>query len=82
MEDSEYFVFARTLHVIGVVIWIIFTIVLFVLEPLILHRWFHKQATKNSVNAFAWLHRMHKILLTLSMLAVLGAVAGSHGFQF
>ena len=63
-------------------IWLIFTIVLFVLEPLVLHRWFREQAIKDSENAFAWLHRMHKVLLTLSLLAVFGAVAGSHGFQF
>ncbi len=63
-------------------IWVIFTIVLFVLEPLFLHRWFREQATKDSENAFAWLHRLHIVLLTLSILAVLGAVAGSHGFNF
>jgi len=63
-------------------IWAIFTVVLFVLEPLILHRWFRKQAMKNSEKAFAGLHRMHKVLLTLSLVAVLGAVAGSHGYPF
>ena len=63
-------------------IWVVFTVVLFVLEPFMLHRWFRDQATKNSENAFAWLLGMHKILLTLSILAVLGAVAGAHGFQF
>ena len=61
-------------------IWLVFTAVLFVLEPLFLHQWFRERATKNSDNAFAWLHRMHIALLTLSMLAVAGAVAGSHGF--
>lgn len=64
------------------IIWVIFTVVLFILEPLILHRWFKEKATVNSEKAFALLHRMHKILLTLSLLAVLGAVAGSHGYQF
>lgn len=63
-------------------IWLIFTIVLFVLESLFLHRWFRKQAVKDSENAFTWLHRLHIILLTLSMLAILGTVAGSHGFNF
>jgi uncharacterized membrane protein len=63
-------------------VWAVYTIVLFVLEPLVLHRWFRQQAIKNSDRAFAWLHGMHKILLALSLLAVLGAVAGSHGFQF
>ena len=64
------------------VIWVIFTIVLFILEPLVLHRYFHKLATTDSERAFKILHRMHKILLSLSLIAVLGAVAGSHGFQF
>ena len=63
-------------------VWFVFTLVLFVLEPLVLHRWFREQAIKDSDNAFAWLHRMHKVLLTFSMLAILGAVAGSHGFSF
>lgn len=63
-------------------VWILFTVVLFVLEPLILHRWFNEQAHKNSENAFIWLHRMHIVLLSLSLLAVFGAVAGSHGFRF
>lgn len=63
-------------------IWAIFTVVLFVLEPLVLHRWFHGKAIKDSENAFSWLHRMHKILLTLSLIAIFGAVVGSHGFVF
>ena len=63
-------------------IWAIFTVVLFVLEPLVLHRFFHNKARLNSEQAFYWLYRMHTILLSLSLLAVAGAVAGSHGFQF
>ena len=63
-------------------IWAIFTLVLFVLEPLVLHRWFKEQAMRDSDNAFVWLHRMHKVLLSASLLAVFGAVAGSHGFHF
>jgi len=63
-------------------IWFIFTVVLFVLEPLFLHRWFHKRATRDSDKAFALVHRMHRVLLTLSLLAIAGAVAGTHGLQF
>ncbi|MCF6204751.1 MAG: hypothetical protein L3J59_13965 [Methylococcaceae bacterium] len=59
-------------------VWGTFTLVLFVLEPLVLHHWFKEQAIKDSDIAFAWLHRMHKVLLSLSLLVVLGA----HGFQF
>ena len=63
-------------------VWVIFTLVLFFLEPLFLHRWFRERALMNSEKAFAVLHRMHKILLAVSVLAVLGAVGGSHGFVF
>ncbi len=63
-------------------IWVIFALVLFALEPLFLHRWFREQAITNSENAFNWLHRMHKLLLTLSIVSILGAVAGSHGYQW
>jgi uncharacterized membrane protein len=60
-------------------IWFIFTIVLFVLEPLFLHRRFKKLATENSDKAFSLLHRMHKILLALSLITVFVTVAGVHG---
>ena len=69
------------LHLMTLV-WLIFTIVLFILEPLVLHRWFHAQATMNSDKAFNRIQIMHIILLTLSLIAVFGATAGSHGFQF
>ena len=63
-------------------IWFLFTLVLFVLEPLFLHRWFHEQAAENSAKAFLLIHKIHIVLLTLSLLAVFGAVAGAHGFLF
>jgi uncharacterized membrane protein len=63
-------------------VWLVFTVVLFILEPLVLHRWFHNNAETNSDRTFALLHNFHKVILTLSLIAVFGAVAGSHGFQF
>lgn len=63
-------------------VWLIFTIVLFILEPLFLHQWFHDQAEKDSDRTFRVLHTMHKVLLTLSLISVLGAVAGVRGFQY
>lgn len=63
-------------------IWFIFSLVLFVLEPLFLHALFHKMATENSIRAFSRLHRMHIILLTLSLIAIAAAMAGAHGFTF
>jgi len=60
-------------------VWLIFTLVLFVLEPLLLHRRFKAMAAENSDRAFALLHRMHKLLLILSLITVFGTVAGAHG---
>ena len=62
-------------------IWLVFTLVLFVLEPLILHRRFKRMAAQDSDRAFALLHRMHKILLVLSLVTVFGTVAGAHGLH-
>lgn len=63
-------------------IWVIFTVVLFVLEPLFLHKWFHRQAEKNSERAFFFLQVMHVILLSISLAAVFSGVAGVHGLFY
>jgi uncharacterized membrane protein len=63
-------------------IWFIFTLVLFVLEPLFLHKLFHRLAEQDNDAAFKKLQIMHRILLSLSLLAVAAAVAGAHGYSF
>lgn len=60
-------------------VWAVFTLVLFVLEPLVLHRWFHDRATRDPEATFALVLRLHRVLLALSALAVAGAVQGAHG---
>ena len=65
-----------------VLVWALFTLVLFVLEPLILHRWFLESARRAPEATLTWATRFHWILLTLSVLAVAGAVAGAHGYAF
>lgn len=62
-----------------VFVWAVFTMVLFVAEPLFLHRWFITHATKKPVETFRLIQIMHWVLLTISMIAVLGAMLGSHG---
>jgi uncharacterized membrane protein len=62
-----------------VAVWALFTLVLFVLEPLVLHRWFHARATRDPEGTFALVLRLHRVLLALSALAVAGAVQGAHG---
>lgn len=63
-------------------VWLIFTVVLFILEPAILHRRFSELAARDPETAFRWLQRMHVILLTISLVAIVGAVAGTRGFRF
>ncbi|CDF78903.1 hypothetical protein ACJOV8_015360 [Formosa sp. 3Alg 14/1] len=64
------------------IMWIIFTLVLYVLEPLLLHKLFRKEVEKNPDKAFRIIHRAHWILLILSLCTIFGAVAGSHGWYF
>ena len=64
-----------------VCLWLLFTVVLFVVEPFVLHRWFHARATAAPAAAFALLHRAHWLLLVLSVITILGAVAGSQGMS-
>ena len=62
-----------------VAIWAVFTIVLFVAEPLFLHRWFRERASVDPEGTFRLVRRMHVILLTVSLVTVAGAVLGGHG---
>ena len=63
-------------------IWSIFTILLFVAEPLFLVRWLEKRARREPDRTYALVQRLHWILLAASLITLLGAVAGSHGLAF
>lgn len=65
-----------------VLVWLIFTAMLFIAEPLILHRWFLARAKLAPENTFRLIQRLHWTLLMLSLVTILGAVAGAHGFYF
>jgi len=62
-----------------VCLWAIFTLMLFVLEPLFLHRWFKVRAKTAPESTFALIQRLHWVLLIASLITILGAVTGSHG---
>ena len=61
-------------------IWVLFTVVLFVLEPLVLHKLYKKYAEQNPEKTFAFIQKFHWILMILSFITIFGAVAGSHGW--
>ena len=65
-----------------VVIWLLFTLMLFVAEPLFFHRWLLARAETRSDAIFGLVERLHQILLALSLITLLGAVLGSHRALF
>lgn len=64
-----------------VVVWLVFTLMLFVVEPLVLRRQVTKTSRRDPAKAFALAQRMHWILLSVSLVTIAGAVAGSHGWM-
>lgn len=60
-------------------VWSIFTILLFVAEPLFLARWFESRAKRAPERTFVLVQRLHWVLLGVSLFTILGAVAGGHG---
>jgi uncharacterized membrane protein len=65
-----------------VAVWALFTLVLFVLEPLVLHRWFLERARRDPDGTFRLVERLHWVLLAASLITIFGAVAGAHGAFF
>ncbi len=62
-----------------VAVWTVFALMLFVLEPFVLHKVFQAHARRDPLGTMARIQRLHVVLLTLSLIVVAGAVAGSHG---
>ena len=62
-----------------VALWAVFTLVLFVLEPLVLHRWFSNRAARDPEGTMAIVLRLHRVLSTAALVTVAGAVLGAHG---
>ncbi len=64
------------MHVM-VAVWLVFAVMLFLIEPLFLHR--HMETTARPARDFARMEQMHRVLLAASVIALAGAVGGSHG---
>jgi uncharacterized membrane protein len=62
-----------------VCLWLVFSLILFVLEPLFLHAWFVRRAKAAPEKTFTLVKRLHQALLAASLLTVGGAVVGVHG---
>jgi hypothetical protein len=62
-----------------VVVWLIFTVMLFIAEPLVLHSWLHARAKVDPEATFRLVEKLHLFLLASSTITIIGAVAGAHG---
>jgi hypothetical protein len=60
-------------------LWLLFTVMLFIAEPLVLHAWFDARAKADPDGAFRLALRWHRVLSVAAVITVVGAVGGAHG---
>jgi len=65
-----------------VLLWAAFAFVLFIGEPLFLHAWFRRKATRDPETAFRLLYRGHLAMVVLGLGTVVAAVLGAHGMLY
>jgi len=65
-----------------VIVWLIFTLLLFVIEPRVLKKRWMEKAKTDPEGVFKKMQKMHAHLLWISLLTIIGAVAGSHHWLF
>ena len=62
-----------------VAVWLLFAALLFVLEPLIVHRVIDRRAISAPDSTLELMLRFHRVMLALALLAIFAAVGGAHG---
>lgn len=65
-----------------VLVWLVFTLLLFVAEPLFVERWLERRRVRAPESTLRLVRRFHWIMLIASLVTVAGAVLGSHGISF
>lgn len=63
-----------------VFVWVVFTLMLFVLEPLFLDKFMHARSKVDPDGTMVLLQRLHYGLLGISLITIVGAMAGAHGW--
>ena len=76
LDASHWWMYAM------VIVWLIFTLMLFVLEPLFLQKKLIERSKTDPEGTYNRILRLHIILSTLSLATIIGAVAGSRGWLF
>ncbi len=62
-----------------VAVWLLFALMVYVLEPFVIHRLFHKFALHKKDHAFAVAIGLHAVALIISAFAIGAGVLGAHG---
>jgi uncharacterized membrane protein len=62
-----------------IAVWVLFALIVYVLEPLALHRLFREFALRNKDRAFALATGLHALALTVAAFAIGAGVVGAHG---
>jgi uncharacterized membrane protein len=62
-----------------VAVWTLFAVMVYVLEPLAIHRLFHEFALRSKDRAFAVAIGLHAVALIISAFAIGASVLGAHG---
>jgi uncharacterized membrane protein len=60
-------------------VWLLFTLLLFVFEPLFLHVWFDRRAQRDPTGTLRLAQHLHFGLLILTLFTVGAGVLGAHG---
>lgn len=60
-------------------IWVFFTLVLFVVEPILIKRNIHEKAMRDPAATLRFMNRVLRVVVTLGIIAAFGAVSGVHG---
>ena len=62
-----------------IAVWLLFKVMLFVVEPSVLHRRSLAQFKSKPEKTFKAVEWLHRIVLFISLVTVFGAVMGAHG---
>lgn len=62
-----------------VAVWLLFAALLFILEPLVVHRVIDRRATIAPEATLRLMLRLHGVMLALALLAILAGMVGAHG---
>lgn len=60
-------------------LWLVFMVILFVVEPLVGRGWFHRRGLADPDGAFRLVQRLHWILLSAGAAVSAAGVLGAHG---